>query len=52
MGVDYMCGLFKFVKGKLLGINGLWWFKIYFVNVYGFDKVSLVECEEFVNENF
>nr|CDP31481.1 Putative mitochondrial precursor of DNA-directed RNA polymerase [Podospora anserina S mat+] len=51
MGADHMRGLLKFAKGKPLGTNGLRWLKIHLANVYGFDKASLAEREEFANEN-
>ncbi|KAK0667778.1 putative mitochondrial precursor of DNA-directed RNA polymerase [Cercophora samala] len=51
MGADHMRGLLKFAKGKPLGTKGLRWLKIHLANVYGFDKASLAEREEFANQN-
>ncbi|KAK4177108.1 putative mitochondrial precursor of DNA-directed RNA polymerase [Triangularia setosa] len=52
MGADHMRGLLVFAKGKPLGTNGLRWLKIHLANVYGFDKASLAEREEFANQNY
>ncbi|KAL2140172.1 hypothetical protein VTI28DRAFT_4188 [Corynascus sepedonium] len=51
MGADNMRGLLLFAKGKALGESGLAWLKVHLSNVYGFDKASLKEREEFANRN-
>lgn len=51
MGADHCRGLLKFGKGKELGESGLRWLKIHLANVYGFDKASLSEREEFANNH-
>ncbi|TVY46194.1 DNA-directed RNA polymerase, mitochondrial [Lachnellula occidentalis] len=51
MGADHCRGLLKFGKGKELGAAGLKWLKIHLANVYGFDKASLTEREEFSNKH-
>lgn len=40
-----------FAEGKPLGEKGLRWLKIQLANVYGFDKASLDEREQFANEH-
>ncbi|KXX73009.1 DNA-directed RNA polymerase, mitochondrial [Madurella mycetomatis] len=51
MGADHMRGLLLFAKGKPLGESGLRWLKVHLANVYGFDKASLQEREEFATNN-
>ncbi|KAL8796149.1 MAG: hypothetical protein Q9195_001482 [Heterodermia aff. obscurata] len=51
MGADNVRGLLTFAKGKELGATGLRWLKIHLANVYGFDKASFTEREEFANEH-
>jgi DNA-directed RNA polymerase len=51
MGADNCRGLLRFGKGKELGIAGLRWLKIHLANVYGFDKASLQEREDFSNNH-
>lgn len=51
MGADHMRGLLLFAKGKPLGESGLRWLKVHLANVYGFDKASLQEREEFATKN-
>jgi DNA-directed RNA polymerase len=51
MGADHARGLLKFGKGKELGVAGLKWLKVHLANVYGFDKASLSEREEFAVKN-
>ncbi|GAB1319286.1 DNA-directed RNA polymerase [Madurella fahalii] len=51
MGADHMRGLLLFAKGKPLGETGLRWLKIHLANVYGFDKASLQEREQFATDN-
>uniref|UniRef100_A0A093USB6 DNA-directed RNA polymerase n=1 Tax=Talaromyces marneffei PM1 TaxID=1077442 RepID=A0A093USB6_TALMA len=47
MSADNARSLLLFKKGKALGEAGLRWLKIHLSNVYGFDKASLQEREEF-----
>ena len=49
MGADHCRGLLKFAQARELGESGLKWLKIHFANVYGFDKASLSEREQFAN---
>jgi DNA-directed RNA polymerase len=51
MGADHMRGLLVFAKGKPLGERGLRWLKIHLANVYGYDKASLQEREDFATNN-
>ncbi|KAH9874314.1 hypothetical protein IAQ61_003503 [Plenodomus lingam] len=47
IGSDISRGLLKFAHGKELGPVGLQWLKIHLANLYGFDKASLREREQF-----
>ena len=47
MGADKIRGLLIFAQGKELGASGLRWLKIHLSNVYGYDKASLTEREDF-----
>ena len=49
MGADHTRGLLLFDKGKPLGEAGLRWLKVHLSNVFGFDKASLKDREEFAN---
>lgn len=51
MGADNARGLMKFAQGKELGVQGLRWLKIHLANVFGYDKASLKEREEFADEH-
>ncbi|RAL65657.1 hypothetical protein DID88_005328 [Monilinia fructigena] len=51
MGADHCRGLMMFGVGKELGDSGLKWLKVHLANVYGFDKASLKEREEFASKN-
>jgi DNA-directed RNA polymerase len=51
IGSDVARGLLKFANGKELGIVGLQWLKIHLANLYGFDKASLQEREQFCTTN-
>ncbi|KAK3502829.1 hypothetical protein B0T13DRAFT_494099 [Neurospora crassa] len=51
MGADHVRGLMLFAKGKPLGESGLRWLKVHLANVYGFDKASLQERQDFADEN-
>jgi DNA-directed RNA polymerase len=47
MGADNARALMTFANGKELGEVGLRWLKIHLANVFGFDKASLTEREQF-----
>ncbi|POS82636.1 hypothetical protein EPUL_006073, partial [Erysiphe pulchra] len=47
IGADHCRGILMFGKGKELGERGLKWLKIHLSNVYGYDKASLTERENF-----
>ena len=47
MGADNCRGLLLFDKGRQLGPRGLRWLKIHLANVYGYDKASLSDRENF-----
>ncbi|KAF1936175.1 DNA/RNA polymerase [Clathrospora elynae] len=51
IGSDISRGLLKFAHGKELGTVGLQWLKIHLANLYGFDKASLREREQFAMDN-
>ncbi|KAJ4368041.1 DNA-directed RNA polymerase [Neocucurbitaria cava] len=51
IGSDISRGLLKFANGKELGTVGLQWLKIHLANLYGFDKASLREREQFAMDN-
>ena len=51
MGADHTRGLLMFAKGKELGEVGLKWLKIHLANVFGYDKASLQEREDFATEH-
>lgn len=51
MGADHCRGLMIFGVGKKLGTSGLKWLKVHLANVYGFDKASLSEREEFASKH-
>jgi DNA-directed RNA polymerase len=51
MGADNCRGLLLFKEAKPLGSIGLKWLKIHLANVYGFDKASLEERENFATEH-
>jgi DNA-directed RNA polymerase len=51
IGSDIARGLLKFGHGKELGTIGLQWLKIHLANLYGFDKASLKEREQFAMDN-
>ena len=51
MGADNCRGLLIFAKGKPLGRDGLRWLKIHLANVYGYDKASLTDRENFPMEH-
>lgn len=47
MGADHCRGLLKFGEGKELGEFGMKWLSIHLANVFGYDKASLSEREQF-----
>lgn len=51
MGADNIRGLLVFAQGKELGASGLRWLKVHLSNVYGYDKASLIERENFAVEH-
>ncbi|KAH3963323.1 DNA-directed RNA polymerase [Parastagonospora nodorum] len=51
IGADLARGLLKFANGKELGTVGLHWLKIHLANLYGYDKASLKEREQFAMDN-
>ncbi|KAF2024568.1 DNA/RNA polymerase [Setomelanomma holmii] len=51
IGADIARGLLKFAQGKELGTVGLQWLKIHLANLYGFDKASLKDREQFAMDN-
>lgn len=51
MGADNARALMRFANGKELGVEGLRWLKIHLANVFGYDKASLQEREDFVMEH-
>ncbi|KAI5283826.1 DNA-directed RNA polymerase [Ascosphaera aggregata] len=51
MGPDNCRGLLLFSKGRKLGESGLRWLKIHLANLYGFDKASFNEREQFTMDH-
>jgi DNA-directed RNA polymerase len=51
MGADHCRGLLMFGKGRELGANGLKWLKVHLANVFGYDKASLQEREDFAMDH-
>ena len=51
MGADHCRSLLLFAKGKELGADGLRWIKIHLSNVFGYDKASLGDRENFPMEH-
>ncbi|CAI6342101.1 unnamed protein product [Periconia digitata] len=51
IGADLARSLLKFANGKELGAVGLQWIKVQLANLYGFDKASLREREQFAMDN-
>ena len=51
IGSDIPRGLLKFANGKELGAVGLQWLKVHLANLYGFDKASLRDREQFAMDN-
>ncbi|KAI0171833.1 DNA/RNA polymerase [Hypoxylon sp. FL1284] len=51
MGADHVRGMLVFASGKELGEAGLRWLKVHIANVFGFDKASLREREQFAMDH-
>ncbi|KAI9374887.1 hypothetical protein BJX61DRAFT_496355 [Aspergillus egyptiacus] len=51
MGADNARGLLLFSEAKPLGHSGLRWLKIHLANLYGYDKASLSEREQFTMDH-
>ncbi|KAL1969645.1 hypothetical protein VTN77DRAFT_8198 [Rasamsonia byssochlamydoides] len=51
MGADHARALLLFKEAKPLGASGLRWLKIHLANVFGFDKASLQEREDFTMQH-
>lgn len=51
IGNDLCRGLLKFADAKPLGEAGLRWLHIHLANVYGFDKASFAEREQFAKDH-
>lgn len=51
MGADNVRGLMLFAEGKPLGEHGLRWLKVHLASVYGYDKASFSEREQFVMDH-
>ncbi|KAF1948904.1 mitochondrial DNA-directed RNA polymeras-like protein [Byssothecium circinans] len=51
IGADLARGILRFANGKELGVVGLQWLKVQLANLYGFDKASLREREQFAMDN-
>ena len=51
MGADNCRGLLLFGKGKELGSAGLTWLKVHLANVFGFDKASFQERQDFATNH-
>ncbi len=51
MGADNCRGLLMFGNGKELGSVGMMWLKVHLANVFGYDKASLKQREDFTMEH-
>jgi DNA-directed RNA polymerase len=51
IGADFARSLLRFANGKELGTVGLQWLKVHLANLYGYDKASLREREQFAMDN-
>ncbi|KAF2467692.1 DNA/RNA polymerase [Lindgomyces ingoldianus] len=51
IGSDLPRGLLRFANGKELGTVGLQWLKVHLANLYGYDKASLKDREQFAMNN-
>jgi DNA-directed RNA polymerase len=51
MGADNARGLLLFDQGKTVGVAGLRWLKIQCANLFGFDKGSMSEREQFTMDH-
>lgn len=51
IGNDLCRGLLKFAEAKPLGVMGLRWLHIHLANVFGYDKASFAEREQFAKDH-
>ncbi|ORY18380.1 hypothetical protein BCR34DRAFT_554122 [Clohesyomyces aquaticus] len=51
IGSDLPRGLLRFANGKELGTVGLQWLKVHLANLYGYDKASLKDREQFAMDH-
>ncbi|KAF2690504.1 DNA/RNA polymerase [Lentithecium fluviatile CBS 122367] len=51
IGADLARSLLRFSNGKELGTVGLQWLKVHLANLYGYDKASFREREQFAMDN-
>jgi DNA-directed RNA polymerase len=51
IGADVSRGLLTFANGKELGAVGLQWLKVHMANLYGYDKASLRDREQFASDH-
>lgn len=51
MGADGSRGLLRFAKGRALGPKGLSWLKIHLANVFGNNKLTLSQREQFATDH-
>lgn len=51
MGADGSRGLLKFAKGRALGPGGFRWLKIHLANVFGNNKLTLSQREQFATDH-
>ncbi|TID25721.1 DNA/RNA polymerase [Venturia nashicola] len=51
MGADGCRGLLRFAKGRVLGPEGLRWLKIHLANVFGNNKSTLSQREQFATDH-
>lgn len=51
LGNDLSRSMLKFWEGRRLGESGLRWLKIHTANVFGYDKFSFEEREQFIDEH-
>lgn len=51
MGADHCRALLQFAEGKEIGGRGLQWMKVHAANVFGYDKASIADREQFAMDN-
>lgn len=51
MGADGSRGLLRFARGRALGPEGLRWLKIHLANVFGNNKTTLLQREQFATDH-